>query len=166
MKIITEKGLSKIEDLLNGSIVSNVLNLDIKVFYNKEEAQKNDRLLLFNKGIIAKKTGMYLSFPQEDLQSEFEEHFEELNVWIGGKSRVAVLASTMEHQRLSNCINLLDILLSKGEIAQSEADNYMKELNEVIVPELERRFAGELLPYVPYYQWEKALLLKPNIISV
>jgi len=64
----------------------------------------------------------------------------------------------MDHQRLSNTIGLLGLYLETNRISRPDADDYMKSLEESIVPELKERFDGEVLEYKPYFDWERELI--------
>ena len=64
----------------------------------------------------------------------------------------------MDHQRLSNCVGLLELYLKAGKISKDQGDDYLMHLTESIVPELNERFGGEILPYKPFYDWERALV--------
>ena len=98
-----------------------------------------------------------VSLSQEDL-SKFlpKEHFTDKRVWFAADKMF--LCSDMEHQHLSNTIGYLDLLLKLDKITPDKAKDYMKKIEESIVPELVERFNGEILPYKPKFDWEFKLI--------
>lgn len=84
-----------------------------------------------------------------------EECFEDVRAWVGKDNITPV--SKMDHQRLSNCVGYLEMLLVLNKISQKNSLDYMKKLQESVVPELDERFNGVILPYVPFYEFEKSL---------
>ena len=56
-------------------------------------------------------------------------------------------------------------MLRKGKITKKNSENYLRNLNESIVPELNERFNGEVLEYIPYYEWEKEMTKLPDVVS-
>lgn len=59
----------------------------------------------------------------------------------------------MDQQHLSNTIHYLEILINDGRINESKQQDYLDRLKESVIPELEERFNGEILPYVKRFDW-------------
>ena len=84
-------------------------------------------------------------------------------VWLSAKKQKATPVAELDHQRISNIVGLLELMLKKGRISKIDADNYMVAMNESIIPELNERFNGEILKYKPFYAWEKDLVKLPDV---
>lgn len=153
--------------LIQKKILGNVETPSL-VFKLIDEENSND----LNKIIWAcrdKKVDYYLqhncfTLTQEALYQLLpSKYFEEIRAWKG-KDKIFI-CSKMDHQRLSNCVGLLVLMLKKGIISKKNSENYLKNLHESIVPELNERFNGEILEYIPYYEWEKEMVKLPDVVS-
>jgi hypothetical protein len=163
MKIITKFGIKAFEEKYHakhafGGIHSYRLRFYIEDAINVKRAINDMRM----KHIQYELYENMVTLTQEDLSKLLpKEFFEEKRVWFGGDKMH--LCCEMQHQHLSNTVNLLEILLKKGKISQTKAQDYMKKLEESILPELQERFNGEILPYKIHYKWEEDLLKLPDV---
>lgn len=71
---------------------------------------------------------------------------------------IPLICFTLNIIILSNCVGLLDLFLKAEKLTKEQGEDYIRHLLESIVPELNERFNGDLLPYAPYFQWEKDLV--------
>lgn len=163
MKLINQKGIDALEKSFDCSVMSDQLDGEIKMLFT-DKAMLTKAIKTLD-GCPTTVKDSYLSIHQIDFYNYIKDDsfFDELRVWTGGSVRPKAYVPTkdMEHQRLSNCLGLLDMLLTTGNISHDKADTYLKALTPV-VDELSDRFGGELLPYIPYYQWEKDMAEKAN----
>lgn len=157
MKIITKKGIEEFckqykAKLAKGNVLAPYLAFYIPSmeFLNKLIWKCRDKKLDYyiQDHIITLK--------QDALQKIISaEYFEEKRIWAGKDQYF--LCEKMEHQHLSNTIGYLEILLTLGKINKKGSEDYMEKLQTSIVPELEERFNGEILPYKPHYAFEEDL---------
>lgn len=104
----------------------------------------------------------FLELTQEHLAKLLpEKYFVEKRVWFG--TQKMYFCSEMEHAHLSNIIGVFDLMLRKGKISKLKAIDFLKKVEANIIPELEERFDGVILDYKPYYEWEKEMLLLPDV---
>lgn len=97
-----------------------------------------------------------ITFEQKELVKILPETcFEDKRVWAGRQQ--FYLCEKMDHQHLSNTIGYLEVLLTLKRISKKDSEDYMSKLAESIVPELEERFKGEILPYKPYFPYEEEM---------
>jgi len=158
MKIITSKGIKEFEKLFNCKMThGSTLHLNL-TFKPNTEKDLNDIIWKWRGKRLFYDLlgGEFITLTQESI-SHFIPHdlFEEKRVWRNREKYT--LCSEMDHQRLSNCVGLLEVMLVLNRITQDNANHYMESLANSIVPELEERFNGEVLDYVPYYEWEKEM---------
>ena len=155
MKLITKKGIESFCKLYNAKVgQGNNLTPYLQfVFLDAEGLNKviwkcrdKDTTYYANNGSI--------TFEQKELSKIVPADWcTEERVWFT-KNKI-YLTSKMEHSHLSNTFHYLEILLTLGKINKKDSENYIQSLQESIVPELEERFKGEILEYVPYYDYEK-----------
>lgn len=157
MKLITDKGLQKVEKDLGLNCTNDRFSLILKFIGTEAADLKNAASYLNNQGISATVTDKYIAIKQSELQAFYPEFVEE-RVWFSQKGTIVTLTKDMDHQRLSNCVGLLDLFLTTNSISKEDAADYIMHLNDSIVPELAERFKGELLPYKPHFDWEKKLV--------
>lgn len=162
MKVITDKGISHLEDLLFATVTNDRLEFKIKLLYTSLIDMTEAIPLLQIKGVKFTKEGKYLLIGQPELLKLIDtKYFVDERVWptTGGQ---LIPTKDMDHQRLSNCIGLLNLLLEAGKIDKESADIYLERLEDSVVPELNDRFNSELLPYQPYFEWEKKLVAEQS----
>ena len=161
MKILTDKGISFLEDKLNVSCISEVdTDFTLTLLACGSET---DLISYFDSNTIE-----YIhSKPKTFLikQSELipilvpsSEYTIDARIWFFNKKKSYILCSKMEHQHLSNTIHLFEMFCSLDKLSKIEADAYLSDLKENIIPEITERFGGVLLPYKPHYDWENKLL--------
>ena len=164
MKILNKKGLRLIETKFDrGTVISNDVSAIVKIsFPTLPILQKGMELLKNNKIKFDVLGTSQISFEQTEAfklfhEEELKECTSEERVWrsAGG---LLVYTNTMDQQRLSNCVGLLEVLLSKGKISKEDSEIYLENLKSSVMPELEERFAGVILSYVPHYEWERKLV--------
>lgn len=158
MKIINKQGLKKFEEKYNA-----------KLAYGNEKSWRV-RFYIEGRNSLTKlvndmrgkriEYGLHegvVTLTQEDLSKILpKEYFTEKRIWFAADKMF--LCSEMEHSHLSNCIGYLELLLKLDKITPDKAKDYMKKLEESIIPELEERFNGEILPYTPKFDWEFKLV--------
>jgi hypothetical protein len=162
MKLISQDWIDefavKIDARTNSESTDLLLNFSFDL---KEELEKAIEFCETNI-ITFRKVELDLQIWQRDLIKSYGELIDtiEVNAWDQGNidATKVVLCSEMDHQRLSNIIGLLEILFAKGRINEKRGNYYLSQIENNIVPELEARFGGEVLPYVPFYEWEKKLM--------
>ena len=165
MKIITKEGVKEFEKTFNSKLVhGNTLtpNLTFKAL-NRESLDKiiwkcRDKRLSYyiQDGVI--------SLSQEVLSKILSsKFFEEKRIWAS-KDQYS-LCGEMTQQHLSNTLGYLELMLKKGRISKKNSEDYLYKLQESIVPELEERFNGEILDYIPYYEWEKEMIKLSDIVQ-
>ena len=115
MLLITKEGIKTFEEKFNTKKIQGDTRTTHLVFKLKDEKD-------LNKVIWAcrdKKVDYYLqhncfTLSQEDLYQLLPSNcFEELSAWRG-KDKIHI-CSEMDHQRLSNCVGLLDLMFKKGK---------------------------------------------------
>lgn len=163
MKLITEKALEQLEENYDCLITGDRYNLELECLFLSdaqfkigEEKLKKDNIS-YTRG-FKKKT---LILKQSKLEGKVD--MSEERVWVTGKGLIAEPTSEMSHQRISNVLGYLDLMLKKGKISKDNADDYLRKVSESIVPEINERFKGEILPYAPKFQWEFDMIKLPNI---
>ena len=163
MKLITQEGIKQFEKLFGvkkvaGSTTSTYLSFATdKASQGKMIWKCRDKQIeyyLQEGGITLKHEDLFKLLPSE--------YFKDTNVWKG-KDKFFI-CSEMDHQRLSNCIGLLDMMLRKGKISKKSSEDFLRNLKETIIPEIEERFNGEVLDYIPYYEWEKEMIKLPDVV--
>lgn len=165
MKLITEQGITELEQILELNCLTDRFHLTLKFLGTSTADIDTAMKTLDSLGIKNVSSDKTLFVKQEDLLQGYEQFFIEERVWLSQSNTIATLTKDMDHQRLSNTIGLLDLFLTANRIAKDNADDYLKRLEEAILPELTERFAGEVLPYKPHYDWERKLLLEVEKIS-
>ena len=163
MKLITEKALETLETDYDCLITSSRYDLELELLFLDETKFLANQAKLKSDGILFTKgfTKRTLKIKQSNLDGKVK--MSEERVWLSAKGKVATPTSEMDQQRLSNCVGLLEIYLKAGKISKPEAEDYLAKLSESILPELNERFNGDLLPYKPYYSWEKDLIKEAGI---
>lgn len=164
MKLITEKGIAHVEKDLGLNCTNDRLSLSLKFTGTEANDIKNASHKLSDHGISAIITEKYIVIKQSELEAHYNEFVEE-RVWLSQRGEIATLTKDMNHQRLSNCVGLLDLFLTTNSISKDDAADYIKHLDNSIVPELSERFGGELLPYKPHFDWEKKLVESSTKLS-
>lgn len=157
MKVITEKGIQQLENELNAMVTNDNTDFKLKLLFTSLLDLKTTVELFVAKEIEFVKENKYLIVSQVELLKLVDKKFfTDERVWptTGGQ---LIPTKDMDHQRLSNCIGLLSLLLESGKIDKESADVYLARLEDSIVPELHDRFGGDVLPYQPYFEWEKKL---------
>jgi hypothetical protein len=160
MKIITELGLNKLEEELKCSIFTDRFSKEFSLLFEDIVKLSSAKKVLTEKQIpyhIGLRNTLELKL--ESLYSLLgDEFFEEVRVWNTPKNKLVTPTSTMDHQRLSNCVHLLELFLETGRLSVDEGNDYLGKLTDAIIPEIEERFSGDLLPYKPFFSWELSLL--------
>lgn len=159
MQLITEKGIELLESSLPHSRVSSDrYSTQIKIFFDSLIHLFEAKAICEDKDIKVKLEGKNMLVNQDDISKliDNKEAFVEERVWGFSKNKL-MPTNAMDHQHLSNCVGLLEVLITKDKISKQDADNYLIQLKESIIPELEERFNGKILPYKPYYDWERKL---------
>ena len=157
MKLITREGISEFckkykAKLIQGSVTTPHLQFHFPSLddINKVIWDCRDKKINYysNNGSI--------TFEQKELVKLLpKECSEEKRVWAGRQQ--FYLCEKMDHQHLSNCVGYLEILLVLKRISKKDSEDYMSKLAESVVPELEERFKGEILPYKPHFPYEEEL---------
>lgn len=165
MKLITEQGITELEQTLELNCLTDRLHLTLKFLGTSTTDIQTAIKILDSLGIKNVSSDKTLFVKQEDLLPVYNQFFVEERVWLSQNNTIATLTKEMDQQRLSNCVHLLDLFLKTGRIAKDNAEDYLKRLEEAIVPELVERFDSEILPYSPHYDWERKLLLEAEKVS-
>lgn len=157
MLIITKEGIKAFEKKFNTKKIQGNTETTHLVFKLVDETEVNKIIWACRD----KKVDYFLqhncfTLSQEALYQLLPSaNFEEIRAW---KSKDAITpCCKMDQQRLSNCVGYSEMMLVLGKMSQKNANNYMEKLAESIIPELEERFNGEVLDYIPYYEFEKSL---------
>ena len=158
MKLITKKGITQLCEKYNAKLAKgNHLTPYIELYIEDKDDANKAVWSFRNNNADYHLSGSMFTIRQEQLQKFLPESwFEEVRVWLG--QDLYYLCSKMDHQHLSNCIGYLDLLLQLNKISKEKSTDYMARLSESIIPELEERFGGELLPYKPKFEWEHRLI--------
>ena len=156
MKIITDNGIKLIEKDSNCKLVSSdKLNKTLKFWFEDSVKQKEFHYLLKTSGVKYSSDANITMVNHEELERLLiKEMFTEERVWFGAGGKI-YLCKDCDQQHISNSIHYCEILVTLGKLDQNKFDDYMSKLQESMIPELEERFGGELLDYVPFYDWEK-----------
>jgi len=158
MKIITKEGLKFFQKKHNAKLAYGN-EKTWKVRFYIENKKDLERILNEMRGKRIQ-YGLHentLTLSQEDLGKILpKEYFIERRVWFGADKMF--FCSEMEHQHLSNTMGYLELILELGKITKPKAEEYLKKIQETIIPELEERFNGEILPYKPQFDWEFKLI--------
>lgn len=165
MKLITEQGITELEQILELNCLTDRFHLTLKFLGTSAADIQAAVKTLDSLGIKNVSSDKTLFVKQEDLLTVYEQFFIEERIWLSQNNTIAALTKEFDHQRLSNCIGLLDLFLKTNRIAKDNAEDYLKRLEESIVPELVERFGSEILPYKPHYDWERKLLLEAEKVS-
>ncbi len=158
MNIITKKGIKEFEKIYDSKLVQgDPLKFYLTFKPLTEEAKSKiiwacrdkrvDYNLLGSEVITISQDALYQILPSSC--------FEDKRCWKG-KDQIFI-CSEMKQSHLSNILGYLEILLTLNKISKKNSEDYMEKLQESIIPELEERFNGEILPYEPYYAYEKDL---------
>lgn len=163
MKLITEKAIEKLEEEFDCLITGDRFDLELEFLYLTDQQFKDGEVKLKEAGIKITRgfTKRTFKVKQSDLVGKVD--MSEERVWLSNKNLRATLTSEMDHQRLSNCVGLLEIYLKTEKITKEQGDDYLLRLNESIIPELNERYKGELLPYKPFFPWEKEMIKEAKI---
>ena len=155
MKIVTDEGIKKLEKLIDGKLIStDKLNKNLKFWFETPDKQKNAHYEFKKAGLKYSVDQNISTIVHEELPRILsKEDFTEERIWLGAGGKI-FLCREMEHGHLSNCIGYLEILIVLGKIDDEKSENYIAALQESVVPELEERFGGVALDYVPHYDWE------------
>lgn len=163
MKLITEKALEKIETDYDCLVTNGRYDLELKLlwltddaFKEGEEKLKKDKVP-YTRG-NDKRTLVLKQSKLDGIVDMIEER-----VWLSKSNTLATPTSEMDQQRLSNAVHLLEVYLKAEKITKLQGEDYLARLSESIIPELNERFNGELLPYKPFFDWEKALVKEAKI---
>jgi hypothetical protein len=164
MKLITEKAIQFLEDKYDCIVLTDKYDLTLSIMWLSDEGFELGKTAILKDQIpyVINNTKKRIVFIKQSDLYNIVPTLEE-RVWLVAKKQKATPVSEMDHQRLSNCVGLLELMLKKGRISKNDADDYILSLSENIVPELMSRFKGEILPYKPYYPWEKDLLKLPDV---
>lgn len=165
MKLITEQGITELENILSLNCLTDRSNLTLKFLGTSTVDVEKAVKILDSLLIKSVSSGKTLFVKQEDLLTMYPNFFNEERVWLSQNNTIATLTKEMDQQRLSNCIGLLDLFLKTNRISKDNATDYLQRLEEAIVPELVERFDSEILPYKPHYDWERKLLLEAEKVS-
>ncbi len=163
MKFITEKALENLENTYDCLITGARYDLELKLLWLTDDGFKEGEAKLKKEGVPYTKAyeKRTLLLKQKNLDGKVD--MSEERVWMSKSNAVATPVSEMDHQRLSNCVGLLEIYLKAGKISKSQGEDYLARLSESIVPEITERFEGVVLPYKPYYDWERTLMKEAGI---
>lgn len=158
MKLITESAIQKLEDKFDCLVINERYDLTLNLMWLTEVQLKAGEVLLKNEGIVYSKlsANRTVAVKQSNLIGKVD--MSEERVWLSAKGQKATPTSEMDQQRLSNCIGLMEIYLKADRLTKSQGEDYLTHLTESIIPELNERYKGELLPYTPHFPWEKDLL--------
>lgn len=80
---------------------------------------------------------------------------QEENVYCNGFIKVRL--KDMDHQFLSNILQYAEIRITLYPEQYTVLEDQIEQIKTKIIPELERRFNGELLPYEPQAEWDRKL---------
>lgn len=163
MKLVTERAIEKFEEDFNCLVTSDMFDLTLNLLWLNDTDFKSGQEALTKAGIVFTKGAALRTCLVKQSKLEGIVEMAEQRVWLSAKGQRATLTAEMDHQRLSNAIGLLELMLKKGKLSKEQGNDYLLKLNESIVPELEERFKGELLPYCPYFGWEKDLINLPDV---
>jgi len=158
MKIISKEGFSLLERKFKVKISKGYLNPIVCLhFYEKEDSLiKQFRDYLSDSDVRYSFNFYDVEVSQTELIKIFaDKYLEDGRFWYSYDK--IHNCKTMDHQQLSNCVNNLDILLTLNKISSQNAEEYLKNLNESIIPELKERFGENILEYKPSGDYEKTL---------
>ncbi len=149
MKVISKEGFKFLEKKFKAKVQKGYLEPRV-VLYIDEEYIDNLCNLLNNYNVEYDMNFQRFEIKQEELVKVFSDKFlEEDRFWVFNSNSKILRSKEMSQQQLSNCIMFLEILLTLNMIYGNNADYYLKNLEENIIPELSERFEGVVLDYVP-----------------
>jgi len=155
MKIVSQKGLEYLKKSYNIKNISGYLKPYVIILCD-EDMVKEFRDLLIDHEVSYTFDFTRFEIHQKELIKLFSDKLlEEGRYWY--TQNKIFKCNEMNQQHLSNCVNYLEILLTLGKISEEGIKNYMLSLEESIIPELEERFEGEILDYVPFADYDKNL---------
>lgn len=160
MKLLTDEGFDKLLDVV--LVSDQIQTFDNKLSRSLRLDTGGDLLALERlRNLVEKAKVGYFEFttsiiiPRDQWFKLVDPAcFEEKAVWIGAQEQI-YLVEEMSQQHLSNIIHTLEQKLEDQALSKEEMDDFFNEIETLIVPELQKRFKGELLPYKPFYDWEK-----------
>lgn len=161
MKILTNKGISFLEDKLNVSCISEIeTDFLLTLLACGSETDLINYFDLNTIEYIHSKPKTFLIKQSEliPLLPPSDDYVIDVRVWLFNKKKNYTLCSKMEHQHLSNTIHLFEMFCTLDKLTKSEADAYLSDLKKNVIPEISERFTGVILPYKPHYDWESKLL--------
>ena len=116
MKLITEKTVQLLEEKYDCIVLSDRYDLTMSIMWTLEEDYQialkeitKDKIPF----VVNNTSKRTIFVKQEDLPDFFP--MSEERVWLSSKKQKATPVAEMDHQRLSNCVHLLDLMLRKGE---------------------------------------------------
>ncbi len=162
MKVLTAKGISFIEDKLNVSCISEIdTDYLLTLLVCGSETDLID-FLESNKIEYIHTKPKTFQISQGALislaEAESSSFIDSPRLWFFNKKKNFMLCSKMEHQHLSNTIHLFEMFCTLNKLSKQDSDNYLEDLKNNVLPEIDDRFKGEVLDYKPHYDWENKLL--------
>lgn len=156
MQIITQEGIKAIEVQFNTKLLSSDrLNKSLKFWFDDSKVQKEFHYQLKLSGVKYSSSNNITTVIHEHLPRLIDkDFFTEERIWMGAGEKI-FLCKEMSKQHLSNTVHYCKILITLGKLDEDKFNHYMEKLQESVVPELQDRFEGDILDYVPFYDWEK-----------
>jgi len=153
MYIVSKAGFSLIEKKFNAKYLDGYMKPYVILKFEEDSINEFRKFLSLNK-IEYDLNLLVFKIKQEELVKLFTpKHLEEGRFWT--YQNKVVSCSKMNHQELSNCVKLLEILLTLNKISATYAEKYLENLSESVNLEIEERFNGEVLEYSPQSDYEK-----------
>lgn len=159
MKIINEKGKDFLKDFFRTKFKI-IINFDDRdwIVFPKSNLSPSLKSELFSKSInyefaIGKIKISYQGYEKlitDDSMFDFED-----NVYCNGFIKIRL--KDMDHQFLSNILQYAEIRITLYPEQYHTLEKQIEQIKTKIIPELEKRFNGKLLPYEPQAEWDKKL---------
>lgn len=158
MKLINDSGIECLEELLSCRIHSLVTDINLRCQFDDINSALEAKKKLNTLGISFRlESNTIYEIKQENLVEKLpNKYFTEERVWK--TPRYLNLCSEMEHQHLSNCVHIGEMLIALERLTKEQATKYILDLQENILPELEERFQGKVLPFKAQFKWDRRLL--------
>ena|ERR1035437_8106127 len=126
------------------------------VLYLTEDTVKGFRNMLIDNEVVYTFDFLKFEILQTELVKLFADKYLEKGRFWHTRDKI-FKCNQMSQQQLSNCVNYLEIALSLNKMSASSAEEYLDDLNNSIVLELEERFDSEVLDFFPATKLEKQL---------
>lgn len=158
MKIINDKGKQKLQEIFPINISWNKQH---QFFFPKSKLNTVKNILLGKFSYKTEGQSIVVSYPSYEKYLQVD-CFDEIRGWSSKDCKWR--ASEMEQQHLSNCLGYFELVVELNKISTENANNYLKALQTDILPEIQERFNGEVLPYTPFYDFEKQMVKERELL--